>query len=343
MTELRETVVPFRAGDGRLLNLVHVEGPTAPTKGPVVLVHGAGVRANVFRAPVRTTLVDALVAQGWDVWLENWRASIEFEPNEWTLDQAAVFDHPNAVRTVVEHTGADQVDAVVHCQGSTSFVMSAVAGLVPEVRTIVTNAVSLHPVIPRFSHVKLRGVAPLIARLLPFVDPRWGTSVEPPDRVAKAMVGFVRTTHHECDNLVCRMVSFTYGTGFPCLWEHDNLNDDTHEWLKDEFAKVPFTFFSQMARCVTRGHLVSVEGYKELPESLVARPPETDARFVLLAGEENRCFLADSQRRTYRWLDGLSPGRHALYTVPRYGHLDMFMGQHADRDVFPFILEELSR
>ena len=38
--------------------------------------------------------------------------------------------------------------AVIHCQGSTSFTMSAVAGLVPEVKTIVTNAVSLHPVVP---------------------------------------------------------------------------------------------------------------------------------------------------------------------------------------------------
>jgi pimeloyl-ACP methyl ester carboxylesterase len=343
VTELRETVVPFRAGDGRLLNLVHVEGPRPASKGPVILVHGAGVRGNIYRAPVQTTLVDALVENGWDVWLENWRASIEFEPTEWTLDQAAVHDHPNAVQTVVEQTGADTVDAVIHCQGSTSFAMSAVAGLLPEVRTIVTNAVSLHPVIPKFSHVKLRGIAPLVARLTPYLDPRWGTVVDPPSGVAKALVGFVRLTHHECDNLVCRMVSFTYGTGFPCLWEHENLNDDTHAWLTNEFAKVPMTFFAQMAKCVTRGHLVSVDGYKELPESFVARPPQTDARFVLLAGEENRCFLAESQRRTFRWLDGLQPGRHSLYTVPKYGHLDMFMGEHAARDVFPFILEELGR
>ena len=83
--------------------------------------------------------------RGYDVWLENWRASIDLAPNEWTLDQAAVHDHPDAVRKVVEETGADELKAVIHCQGSTSFMMSAVAGLVPEVKTIVTNAVIAAP------------------------------------------------------------------------------------------------------------------------------------------------------------------------------------------------------
>ena len=58
---LVEEMVPFRAGDGMECNLIHVQGNAAPTKGPVLLVHGAGVRANIFRSPVRTTLVDTLV------------------------------------------------------------------------------------------------------------------------------------------------------------------------------------------------------------------------------------------------------------------------------------------
>src|SRR5207247_2036834 len=57
---LTERVVPFRAGDGFSCNLVNVRGEGAPTKGAVILVHGAGVRANLFRAPVRTTIVDYL-------------------------------------------------------------------------------------------------------------------------------------------------------------------------------------------------------------------------------------------------------------------------------------------
>jgi hypothetical protein len=90
----RTTVVPFVAGDGFECNLVHVEGLVAAGKGPVLLAHRAGVRANIFCAPVQKTVVDALLEDGYDVWLENWRASIDFAPDLWTLDHAAVYDHP---------------------------------------------------------------------------------------------------------------------------------------------------------------------------------------------------------------------------------------------------------
>ena len=46
-------------------------------------------------------------------------------------------------------------------------------------------------------------------------------------------------THHECDNPVCKEVSFTYGTGFPALWLHENLNDETHEWLSGNLPMCP--------------------------------------------------------------------------------------------------------
>lgn len=54
-----ERLVPFTAEDGLPCNLIHVQGDNPPRKGPVLLVHGAGVRANIFRAPVQTTIVDS--------------------------------------------------------------------------------------------------------------------------------------------------------------------------------------------------------------------------------------------------------------------------------------------
>ncbi|HZY58070.1 MAG TPA: alpha/beta fold hydrolase [Rubrobacteraceae bacterium] len=338
---LVEEIVPFEAEDGMQCNLVHVQGSTPPDKGPVLLVHGAGVRANVFRSPVRTTLGDALVANGYDVWLENWRASIDLPPNPWTLDQAAVYDHPKAVKTVVEQTGSEEVKAVIHCQGSTSFMMSAVAGLVPEVKTIVANAVTLHPVVPSFSKFKITYLTPTVGRLFDYLNPQWG--LHAPTTMAKILTLSVMMVHHECDNPVCKMVSFTYGSGFPALWSHENLNDETHEWLKEEFAHVPITFFRQMGRCVAEGHLVSVEGMSELPESFVAEPPQTDARFAFLAGERNQCFLPESQKKTFDFLDSHRRNYHSFHLLRNYGHLDVFMGKNAHQDVFPLILNELQR
>jgi pimeloyl-ACP methyl ester carboxylesterase len=336
-----ENTIPFTADDGYQCNLIHVEGAKSATKGPVILVHGAGVRANIFRSPVASTVVDALIEDGFDVWLENWRASIDLIANEWTLDDAAVNDHPAAIRSIQEHTGAREVKAIVHCQGSTSFVMSACAGLLPNVTTIVANALSLHTVVPKFSEFKLEFAVPLMRRVFPYLNPQWG--LNPPDLKARLLRAVVELFHHECHNPVCKFSSFTYGTGFPVLWRHENLNDETHEWLTQEFAKVPLTFFSQMAECVRRGNLVSLGKYRQLPSDYCAQAPQTDARFVLLAGEKNVCFLPAGQRRSFEFLDGKRKDYHSIHFFPTYGHLDVFMGKDAYRDTFPVMLQELNR
>lgn len=336
-----ERLVPFTAGDGLQANLVNVKSSPEPPKGPVLLVHGAGVRANIFRAPVATSLVDYLAAAGYDVWLENWRASIDLTPNLWTLDQAALYDHPAAVRTVLSQTGHTQLKAVVHCQGSTSFMMSAVAGLLPEVTTIVSNAVSLHPVVPPLSRLKLRFLIPLFRRFTEYFNPQWGDHA--PTAFAKFTNVLTSLTHHECSNLVCRQVSITYGSGFPALWRHENLNAETHEWLRREFGHVPLTFFGQIAESVEHGSLVSVEGDPRLPADFAANAPATDARIALLAGAKNLCFLPESQRRTFEWLERRRPRYHSLHVFPRYSHLDVFIGKNAARDTFPVVRQELER
>ena len=101
----------------------------------------------------------------------------------------------------------------------------------PGRRRLSRNAVSLHPVVPPVSQVQdAARVLPLVRPLTRYLNPQWG--LEAPTCAAKAMLGLVKLTHHECNNPVCKLVSFTYGTGFPTLWRHENLNDETHEWFK---------------------------------------------------------------------------------------------------------------
>nr|WP_211483047.1 hypothetical protein [Fodinibius roseus] len=334
-----EQIIPFKAGDGMSCNLINVKAEEHPPKGPVLLVHGAGVRANIFRAPVETDIVDYLVHEGYDVWLENWRASIEFPPNEWNLDLAAKYDHPEAVSKVVEKTGYEEIKAIIHCQGSTSFMMSAVAGLVPQVTTIISNAVSLHPVVPDWSVYKSRFALPVVALFTDYLNPQWGK--EAPWFFPRIIHSLVEFTHNECDNGVCKEVSFTYGSGFPALWRHENLNEATHEWLREEFAEVPVLFFNHIKKCIEKGNLVSLKGENELPGDYIATEPQTKARFAFFTGEENLCFLPESQLRTYNYFNRREPGRHALHCIPGYSHLDIFMGKNAASDVFPLIAEEL--
>jgi len=332
-----ERVIPFRADDGHQCNLIHAYGDREPTKGPVLLVHGAGVRANIFRPPNDTTFVDALIEHGYDVWLENWRASIDLAPNEWTLDQAALYDHPAAVRKVVELTGAPSIKAVIHCQGSTSFMMSAVTGLVPQVETIVSNAVSLHPQVSWISHRKGRYAIPVVGKMTPYLNPQWGEHAK--GFVPRMLQGLVKLTHHECDNGVCRFSSFTYGTGFPVLWRHENLSDRVHDWIRQEFASVPVSFFRQMTRCLDAGHLVAQS--PGLPTDLTAQAPKTQARIAFIAGALNDCFKWQSQQASFDWFERHRPNYHSLHVLGGYGHLDVFIGKNAERDTFPVLLAEL--
>jgi pimeloyl-ACP methyl ester carboxylesterase len=339
-TRLQERTIPFTAGDGFQCNLVNVRGDAEPINGPVLVVHGAGVSAGIFRPPTGRTLIDALIAGGYDVWLENWRGSVEFPQIQWTLDQAAVFDHPAAVKRVAEETGCDRIKAMVHCQGSTGFFMGLVAGLMPQVTTVVSNAVSLHPLIPMLSQVKIE-CSRVFSYLTDVMNPQW--ALHAPTLPAKVIDLLVKLTHHECDNPVCKHVSFTYGAGFPSLWLHENLTPETHEWIKQQFAACPMSFFRQMAISVRRGCIVAVEGRKELPPHVLAGPPQTDARIAFIAGEANQCFLPESQVRTFRYFEGFRTAYHSLHVFPGYSHLDLFLGKNASVDVFPTIVRELDR
>ena len=339
---LRDSVVSFRAGDGLICNLIHVEGERPSSLGPVMLVHGAGTRANIFRPPHEKNLVDCLLEAGYDVWLENWRASIELPPTPWTLDEAALYDHPAAVRTVLEITGAETLKVIVHCQGSTSFMMSAVSGLVPQVSVIVSNAVSLHPVLPGLSRFKLNFGIPIFHLFSDHMNPQWG--LRAPTPAAKFIKFVVSATHHECNNPICKQASFTYGSGFPSLWSLENLSEYTHDhWIRNEFAQCSTNFFRQIALCARAGHLVPFSKVGAFPDSFVSASPKTDARIALFAGEDNTCFRPESQCRTFEYLNRLRPGYHSLHLIPGYGHLDVFIGKRAASDVFPLMLSELGR
>ncbi|MEA2383041.1 MAG: hypothetical protein QOH72_3012, partial [Solirubrobacteraceae bacterium] len=343
---LERRILPVRARDGRLLTLHHVRraGAAAPAeRGPVLLGHGTGVRANLFYTPpLRTTLVDVLLDAGHDVWLESWRGSIDLDTCEYTLDQVAVHDHPALVEAVLEETGAETLKAVVHCQGSTSMTMAALAGLLPRVTEIVSNAVSLHvELVPR-SKLRLEVLVPVMKPVMPGMDPQW--AIRPPGLRTSAYARFAELVRRECDNHVCAVANFTYGPGPDVLWRHENLTAATHQWISREFGWVPTTFFSQMGKCADAGHLVPVDDSVDgLPDDFLAAAPPADTRFTLLAGAENRCFLPAGQRRTHAWLNARRPGVDELHVLPGYTHMDVFFGRDAARDVFPRIVAALAR
>ena len=335
-------IVPFRAGDGLPLKLGHFRGDAEPVRGPVLVVAGTGVRGAIFSsAPQPVTMVDALVREGYDVWVEDWRASIDFPPLRYTLDQAAVFDHPAAVREIRERTGAESIKALVHCQGSTSFTMASLAGLVDDVRTVVSNAVSLHPVVTKRSRAKLSLLTPVASRIYDGTDPQW--AVRPPTPTRKALARWVRLTRHDCDEPACVMSQYIYGAGSDVLWRHANLDSATHHWVAREFGYVPFSFFRQILASVKAGHLVPADDLPALPHSFVDATPPQEQLWTFVGGERNVCFMPEGQERSQAWFRERSPQDHGFVEFPGYSHLDVFFGRDASKDTFPHILAGLER
>lgn len=332
----------FRTADGLQLNFKHLPPATGSTdRGPVLLVHGSGVRANLFCPPSIITLPAMLSAEGFDVWMLNWRASIDVQPTEYTFDDAAAQDFPTATREILDRTGRSTLKAVVHCQGSHAFMMSMTAGLLPEYTRVVANSTALHPRIRRAAAVKLPFAMATLGRSVDFFNPQYGLYA--PWFWPRLMDWLVRAVHHECRNPVCKHASFVYGVGSPTMWNHENLDEITHDWIKGEFAHVPVSLFRQTRDCLSAGHLVSTGRYRELPREFGVGPPHPDVRaeFKFITGADNRTFRPDGMRATWEYFERYAPGVHAFEQFPGYGHLDMFLGQYAAVDVFPAIIDWL--
>lgn len=337
----------FPAKDGFELNFRHLSPvPGTPDMGPVMLVHGAGVRANLFCPPGILTLPAMLSAAGFDVWILNWRSSIDLEPSEYTLDDAAVHDFPAAVAKILDVTGKETLKAVVHCQGSHAFTMSIASGLLPQVTRVVANSTAMTPAVRRAAAVKLPIALATLGKFMDYFNPQYG--LHPPSFGAKLMDFMVDVTHHECRNAVCKHASFVYGVGFPTLWSHDNLDPETHDWIKGEFAHVPVSLFRQTHECLKVGRLVPVLNYPEISAQLGIEAPKTEAVFTFITGEDNHTFRPVAMRKSWKFFNDSSPVPpgappvHGFMQYPGYGHLDVFIGRYAAVDVFPDIIGWLS-
>ena len=91
----------FNTEDNVRLRLTRYQGGK---KGPVILAHGLGVSSLAFSTDlIETNMTEYLFAHGYDVWLLDYRSSIElpYAATPYTADDVALYDWPAAVKTVL--------------------------------------------------------------------------------------------------------------------------------------------------------------------------------------------------------------------------------------------------
>ncbi|HET9209148.1 MAG TPA: alpha/beta hydrolase [Thermoanaerobaculia bacterium] len=328
----------FRTSDGVELRLTRYKGGT---RGPVLLVHGAGVSSAIFSTDLpETNLLELLYANEYDVWLFDFRVSIALPASQQQSngDQIATIDHPGAVAEVRRITGAETIQAVVHCYGANTFFMALLAGL-QGVRSVVCSQIATNLITPLSTEIKSGLHLPNlmdalgIQSLTAYVDSHadWKSRVY--DEVLR-LPPVPRDQH--CDSPVCHRITFMYAL----LYEHEQLGQLIHGHLHELFGISNLATFEHLALMVREKKVVDHNGgdvYLPHVERLAI-----PIRFI--HGAENRCYLPESTKIT---LDLLSERNGASlydrFVIPGYGHIDCIFGQHAARDTYPLILEHLEK
>ncbi|HKN49810.1 MAG TPA: alpha/beta fold hydrolase, partial [Actinomycetota bacterium] len=327
---------PFKTDDGVELLLTRYRGGA---KGPVILAHGLGVSSKIFSTDlIDTNLLEFLSVHGYDVWLLDFRASIDLPASKErsTGDDIALHDYPAAVARILEATGAESIQALVHCYGATTFFMAMLAGL-KGVRSAVASQIACNVVAPRLTKVKAGLHMPQVVdalgveSLTAYADANedWPSSLF--DKILK--VDPVPRDEH-CNSAVCHRITFLYSL----LYEHAQLNELTHENLHELFGIANIDALAHLALMVRKGTVVRADGDDVYMPHLgrLAIP------ITFIHGERNDCYLPESTKLTYDLLRATNGNDlYQRHVIPGFGHIDCIFGRDAVRATYPLMLEAL--
>jgi lysosomal acid lipase/cholesteryl ester hydrolase len=266
--------------------------------------------------------------------------------HRFNFDDCALFDFPAAIAKIRSLVGDRRIHVICHCLGSVSFLMGLFSGVITGISSVIANSVGLTPRVPRWSEFKLAVAPTLIEQVLgfPYIGPSFSESGAWNDRVISKLNSLV---HRECDVPACQMLSLMWGTGFPALYNHENLLDVTHRRGGDLYGGTGVNYYRHVHKMVRAGNrAVKYETdnpkYDRLPNDYLAHAGDCKTPVLFVTGSENHVFT-DSNIVCYRTLEELAPRRHALHVFPGYGHQDIFMGKNVDKDVFPTFIDWFNR
>lgn len=319
---VRETAVDVSfvtTPDGWQLAVSHyrsaAHGP-ATRRHPVLLCHGLGANRLTFDADPRYSLAAWLVAQGFDVYAVELRGhGLSEKPGGgkrwgWGIAEYAEIDLPAVFAHVLELTQKEALHYVGHSMGGILLYTRSALGDT-NIRSGVTIGSSLdYSGLPSMFHA----VAPLapLSYLLSFVPVHWGALLS------------------------------SWATRFSARWVDASLVNGSNVEL-DVFRRMAANLLHPVSSRVLRDLALAITGrgmkssggstYNELLQERgygfpvlsiagagdILCPPETVARF----GTETHAFAR-------------AHGHQA-----DYGHLDLVMGLHAEREVWPLVNEWL--
>ncbi|HWK29728.1 MAG TPA: hypothetical protein VNS09_24390 [Solirubrobacter sp.] len=309
------------------------------TKGPLVLAPGYGNAARAFAIDtVPKNWVQYLGEHGYDVWLLDYRASPDLPSSftQFTVDDIALRDWPAAVDTVRRETGTDQIQAMGHCVGGLSLFM-AIGGGMQGLRSATFSSLAGHPVPTTGNQIRAHARLATVFKLVGIKG--LNTDYEPGSWDGKLIETVMKALpfKHVYDDPVARRIYFIYGD----VYDYENINRPTMEHaVPGFFGNGNITFFEHISLMIRAGEARDARGFDSYWSNLDAF--KLPINFI--TGEHNRMFVPAGLQRTYDALrKAHGPANYTHDVIPDYAHLDLWLGENAERDVWPTALAELEK
>lgn len=344
------TLHKVRTADGLEISLSRF---AAPAQEVVLLIHGLTTSSDMFLMPEHYNLGAFLLDQGFEVWAADFRMSNHFAYNikgRFTFEDVAANDWPALIGFIRSMIGPERrLHVICHCLGSVTFHHALYGKTIGGISSVVSNSISFNTRVHPWAVVKLLAAPFMVEKVLrlPYIDPRWNDAKHPQNsRLGKLIAKVVDLVHLECNDQACNLVSFTWGSGFPALFEHDNMSPETHARLADLFGPIAMPYFRNVRSAVlhnnTFGRYSTKPEHKSFPDRYIDNVGEVKVPTLFIAGAHNHIFPG-ANRLSHELIKKKGVPGYDYVEFPTYGHQDIFMGQKVDQETFPTILEFLRR
>ncbi len=292
-----------------------------PGQGPaVLLVHGIASNHRFWDLDADHSLAVWLAERGFDPWLldlrghGNARMGLDQHPqvSGWTVDDYGLFDVPAAVTRVQAITRQRRVAYVGHSMGGMVGAIYAASGGARDLASLVLVA----------SPGAFSGDDDLI-------------------RMAKAGFDVGGTALLWFETGVAAEAAAALGPLTPGqlqyrVYNPDNLDDDTEAaLLRTVVSPISRDEMQHFSRMMKHGRFESADGERDWLQAF----GEVETPTLGIAGGADQI----GRPAWVRTLAEATGGPSAFVEVPGYGHVDLGLGEAADEDVFPRILDWLQR
>ncbi|SMF52295.1 alpha/beta fold hydrolase [Pseudobacteriovorax antillogorgiicola] len=349
--DAERNIYEFATEDNLQLRLTRFK--RSKSKDVVMLIHGLTTSTDMYVMPEHYNITQYLLDHGFeDVWSFDWRGSRRFpynlKPHRYTIDHIALFDMPAALNKMREVLGPSvNIHVVCHCVGSIGFMCSLAAKKISGIKSIVSNSVSLKPMISTYGKFKIALAPGFVEYILRYAYLTPDFAYLPGPAQGKLLSKLVSLFHRECQEPSCHMISFMWGTGAPAAYVHKNISPVTHRRLTDLFGGTSVNYHRHIRKMVFSGAAVPMVDLQDprfdLPENYLEAAAKGLPPTFLISGTENKVFPG-SNKATYEALKELNPQLPIQFKgFPGYGHQDIYMGRKCAEEIFPSILEFLNQ